>query len=948
MAWTADQLSRLARLSGESVDLPPAARPGWLVQARAQHPDLAAALDAMQQAPRGDQRDTASTLPPLTLTRDAAHRPGADSPSAAAGDCIGPYRLLHPIGQGGMGTVWLAEQVDGRVHRQVALKLLSSEWAQPGWRLRFDRERDILAGMEHPGIARLIDAGSSASGQPYLAMALVPGQDIVRHVRAQGLDARACVGLMVDLLAAVQHAHALLVLHRDLKPSNILVDDTGRVVLLDFGIAKLVTPEPSGAVPTDVTAIAGSAMTLDYASPEQVAGRPVGVASDIYSAGVVLFELLAGQRPYRLRRASRAAMEEAILEQDLAPPSQRVDPAHAAAQGLSPRRVAARLRGDLDAIVLKALQRDPTQRYASADAFANDLTRWLEGRPVRAQGLSRGYVAWRWLQRHRWPVAGATLTLCSLATGLALAVWQAGEARAEARAARATEDFLVGLFRANGLDQDDPVQAQMTTARSLLERGSQRLDASLSDAPATRLRLLQTLMRLNGDLGLVDRVDQLAQQRLALWRQQHPREPAGLADVLIAAGRAAGLGNTHVKDANRLLDEAENALNAAGLPADAPQRGHLALARTDAVDADQCEALKHARQAVRLLRPSAATDPQWLDALIVASVSAANCGTGEEALALGQEALQALTADPAQRGAATRADHVHRALGLAYSRLGRPGDSIREARLSLQLSQAKHAPGQPPGTDVVNAAADLASKLRDYAHPAEALAVSAPMLARIATPPTDPDATVSLLIDHARALRELGRLDEALASLEQARALLPSYDVEPGQRVMLLDAEADIRSARGQTAAASTLFAEAARIHAELHHTSTPQIYPHLARLAQHELRRGQPDRAQVALDAFIVKTPEPGRSTRRYMERQVLLGELALARRHWTLAEAQAREALARSSVYPEPELARDLRWRALALLATALRAAGREAEARAPALEALALGRAIETPAL
>jgi eukaryotic-like serine/threonine-protein kinase len=635
-------------------------------------------------------------------------------------------------------------------------------------------------------------------------------------------------------------------------------------------------------------------------------------------------------------------MEEAILAQDIAAPSQRVDPALARLLGEPVRRVARGLRGDLDAIVLKAMAREPAQRYASADALADDLRRWLDGRPVLAQGLGRWYVASRLLRRHRWGVAGVAGVVAALSVGLGTALWQADRARSEARAAQATERFLLELFRTNGIDQDDPAQAQLTTARTLLERGSQRMGGALAEAPETRLRMLDALIRLDTDLGLVDAVDGLEQQRLALWRELHPRDAQGLAERLIAAGHAAALGNTRTADAGRLLDEAEQAMDRAGLPASAPQRGYLALARVEAVDADQCAALKQARLAIALLRPVAEADPRWLDALTAGTRSAAYCGDGDEALMLGREALAYVEHHPV----GAHPDIVHQALSLAYLRKGLPAEAIAESREALRQVQARQPPELPPGTEVLIDATFLASKLRDYAHPADALAVSGPLLARVGAKPSDPDAAVGLWIDHGRALRELGRLDEAREALAQAERLLPTYEVEDGQRAMLLDALADVLSAQGRIAEATRGFDDAWRLHEMLHHSGTSQVFPHLARRVAHELRQGRVDAAAELMGRFVMKTPPSGTSTHPYIERQVLLGEVAQARRDWRAVEASATEALARYAVYAEPEYARDLQARALELQAAAWRATGRAAQAVAAQRDAQALRRALAAP--
>ena len=383
--WTAEQLARLSRVAEKLLEIPAADREAWLMLSRAQNADLAPAIDAMA---RSTSRTSPQASPALTGVFDL------DEHTLEVGDEVGPYRLLSPLGQGGMSTVWLAEQVDGRVRRRVALKLIARHLTSAGWQLRFERERDILASLSHPGIARLIDAGLTAHGQAYLVLDLCDGENILQYVNSHAVPPRDCIPLVVSLLDAVAYAHDMSVVHRDIKPSNVMVNRQGHVMLLDFGIAKLLQPQAADASPeAQLTALYGQALTLDYASPEQVAGQPVGCASDVYSVGVLLFELLAGQRPYTIRRRSRAAMEEAILEQELQAPSQRVEAAWAKRLGLSATDLAQQLRGALDAIVMKALQREPTQRYSSASDLAQELRRWLEGHAVQAPPVDTSAAA---------------------------------------------------------------------------------------------------------------------------------------------------------------------------------------------------------------------------------------------------------------------------------------------------------------------------------------------------------------------------------------------------------------------------------------------------------------------------------------------------------------------------------------------------------------------------
>jgi serine/threonine protein kinase/tetratricopeptide (TPR) repeat protein len=321
------------------------------------------------------------------------------------GDAIGPYRLLRPLGSGGMGTVWLAERSDGAYQRQLALKLPRLELS-PGLLSRWRRERDILAGLEHPRIARLYDAGVDANRQPYLALEYVDGQTIDDFIAERQPGWRERITLFLQVLEAVAHAHARGIIHRDLKPSNILVDRNGQVRLLDFGIAKLLESDES-AGPTQLTELAGAALTPDFASPEQLRGERIRVSSDIYSLAVVLYGLLTGTRPYQFQGRRTQAIAESLRE----------DEAPLASSQAGPESARRTLRGDLDAILAKALKKNPDERYESIDAFSDDLRRYLDGRPVRAQHHGWLYRTHKFSRRHRHTIA-RSLLLATLSVGL--------------------------------------------------------------------------------------------------------------------------------------------------------------------------------------------------------------------------------------------------------------------------------------------------------------------------------------------------------------------------------------------------------------------------------------------------------------------------------------------------------------------------------------------------
>lgn len=560
MKLGADQLAILSKLSDQWLDLPEAQRSRWRDEAIRQYPELAIPIAAMAD-------DSAESRVSPELNHTLADRED-EAPEFAQGDNIGSYRLVREIGRGGMGVVWLADQDNDHITRTVALKLPLQHLAQRGLRTRFARERNILAALDHPGIAKMFDAGVSADGQPYMAMQYVSGVAITSHCDQRQLDVAARLQLFIELLDAVQYAHSNLIVHRDLKPGNILVTTEGRVMLLDFGIAKLLDAQAT-ADPTSngksVTEFAGTALTLDYASPEQVADQVVSTRSDIYSLGVVLYELLVGRRPYHLRRASRAALEEAVLEQDIKSPSSRVDDVSATRYGGGRRALAKTLRGDLDAIVLKALGKTPESRYATAQSFADDLQRWLRKKPVSAQPDKLGYRTRRLLAR-RWPLILATTAMSLIVlTTAAVAVVQAIEARRasqaaqdETRKALAVTAFLKDLFKNNGADQADPAAARKRTAEQLLDDGARRIQQSLSDAPEQQIELMHLIFLMFREMRLSDRALEVAEQTALVAQKAYgATDPRTLAEVARLARTAYEFNETDVGARTLALVEPE-------------------------------------------------------------------------------------------------------------------------------------------------------------------------------------------------------------------------------------------------------------------------------------------------------------------------------------------------------------------------------------------------------
>jgi len=439
--------------------------------------------------------------------------------------------VLRVLGRGGMGSVWLAERIDGLLNRRVALKLPHLAWPQAHLVQRMERERDILAALEHPNIARLYDAGVSSGGRPYLALEYIEGLPIDEYCRAADgsprSDVAARVRLFLQVARAVAYAHGKLVLHRDLKPGNVLVTADGTARLLDFGIAKLLAE--GEARETRLTQFAGRALSPDYASPEQIRGEPLSVPSDIYSLGVVLYELLASARPYRLTRNSRGELEEAILHADPRRPSEVAVPAD--------RRA---LRGDLDTVVLQAMKKAPADRYQTVYALIEDLERALDGRPVAARADSVFYRAGKFVRRHKLGVSAGVLlalVLTAGAVGTTVGMLRARHAEAEARSEAATAeryaDFLSRMFAVGAPENS---KGKDLSPADVLKESVGRVRTELAGEPVLQARILATLGWVYTRQGRYADAQPILDEAVALARGAGEQGKLDLARALVRRG----------------------------------------------------------------------------------------------------------------------------------------------------------------------------------------------------------------------------------------------------------------------------------------------------------------------------------------------------------------------------------------------------------------------------
>ncbi len=715
---------------------------------------------------------------------------------------IGAYDIDGELGRGGMGTVYLAHRDDGTFRQEVALKTLRP--LDDASRARFAAERRILAGLEHPGIARLIDGGETDTGIPYLVMERVNGEPLHAWCDARRATLAQRVALFRDVCEAVGHAHRRLVVHRDLKPGNILVDTEGHPKLVDFGIAKLI--EPTAGDDVTVTQFGARPLTPDYASPEQVRGEPLGTATDVYSAGVVLYELLAGRRPYTVDSSSALSVERVVTREEPPPPSVAAagEEAGAIAEARStrPERLARDLRGDLDAIVLTALRKEPERRYPTIDALAEDLRRWSEGLPVSAQPEAWSYRARKFLARNRTASVFASVAIAALlvATGVSLH-FAARESAQRDVAERRFQDVreLATTFLE---DVDDALAREgKIAARELIaSTGAEYLDrlaAEAGDDPDLQRDLARgrlRVARIQGDpfaTNAGETGEALANARLAReWAQAAVRaDPDHLDDAMLLAH--AWQVEAQLLEATGARDEAfdvyeralelRRELGGRGVPAEASPRLDNVLS-SQAQTLENAGRLAEAKEAWDAAETSLAdvagdVDPDGLQRFSV-RVSRAQTqqrsGDFEAAARELESALASVAAD-AERRVAWRPG-IGKALvnlGRVYDVLGRKeeAEDVLQRSRKLYEAQMDADPGDVGAVRALSTVHHFLGRLHEgEGRPGQALADFEEMLRlRRISSERDPSSRsyrrdVAVALDlKGTALRQLGRGEEALA-----------------------------------------------------------------------------------------------------------------------------------------------------------------------------------------
>ena len=512
-----------------ALDLPPEEREAYVDRACAGDDDLRALVKRLLHAHdnAGNFLNTPASEIAAPLLVDLAASP-------AFQERVGPYRVVREIGRGGMGAVYLAERDDGQFRQRAALKLARGGIGTDYLLQRFREERQIVASLEHPNVARLLDGGVTEQGVPWFAMEYVEGQPIDRHCDERRLTIEQRLTLFLDVCQAVQYAHGNLIVHRDLKPSNILVPADGGLKLLDFGIARLLVSDQASEA--DAASAGRRLMTPAYASPEQIRGESVTTASDVYALGVLLYELLTGTHPHRAPGLTTSELERRILERRPERPSVvagRTSSDIAAARGTAPGGLVRQLRGDLDAITLKALEHEPERRYATAEQLATDIRHHLSMVPVTARPHTWTYRTSRWIRRNRAIAAAGTAIVLLLTTSTVVTTVQASRIHAQAERLAVENEkteqvatLLAGLF---AVSDPDSARGRVVTARELLDRGASRVERELASQPDVQARMFDAMGVAFGGLGIYDRAKALLERALAIRRRLHAGDHADVA-----------------------------------------------------------------------------------------------------------------------------------------------------------------------------------------------------------------------------------------------------------------------------------------------------------------------------------------------------------------------------------------------------------------------------------
>jgi serine/threonine-protein kinase len=774
---------RVAEMFEQAVELPAGERQAWIEAACGG--DTATRIE-LERLLRADARAAGFMERPPALVSaviDASARSDEVLPQ------FGPWRALRRIGAGGMGEVWLAERSDGQFEQRAAVKQLA--WPTPGLLQRFRQERQILARLQHPDIARLIDGGVDDAGAPYLVMEYVEGVPITQYVRDNALDLRARLHLFVRVCGAVQYAHQNLIVHRDLKPSNIFVSADGSLKLLDFGIAKVLATTDEAAQ----TQTAARLLTPDYAAPEQFSGAAITTATDVYALGVVLYELLTDTRPPR--RALSVNGKE-IAEPPL--PSAAGDRTTGGAQ----RRA---LRGDLDRISLTALAAEPQKRYATADALAADVQRYLDGQPISVRRAGSWYRFRKFARRNRYALAAAVFVCAVCVVAAAISLRQASLARAQARHAAAVQQFMSGVFAQANPDEN---KGQPISAQQLLEKGEQQL-ARMGDAQSPlHIDVTAMLGSLYSDLGESKRAEGLLTAALAGLDERTPDDVRGRVLVGVATLEAENkdtydIAMTHARGGLSALERAaekdweeialaNRIIALCHVRRREPEAAIALLQRVTPIHASMLEG-----------RPSEALANEYV-LLGVALGDMSRFDQAEAAFDRGATMLRAIAGDGSRRVAYA----LNEEAGMLYQK----GDLARAETLHREVLAINHERLGPDNISTITATSNLLGDVEGQGRIAEALPQRLALLdAAVASDALSPVRKAHHYDAVALDYRELGRFTESEAMTRKALAMI---DAAQGPRskssVLLVRHLGVVLAFEGRYAEAEALFRDALTI----------------------------------------------------------------------------------------------------------------------------------------
>jgi tetratricopeptide (TPR) repeat protein len=890
-----DPRARIDALFDRALDLDADARAAFLAELAAHDPASHAELETLLRlahAPGSRLDPHAIVAGPLWQALAEADPGAGDAAQDAVepGQRIGAWRVVRPLGQGGMGAVYLAERVEGGFDQYGALKRIRSGIDSAEFLRRFAQERQILAALGHAGIARLLDGGRDAAGRPYLVMEYVAGDAIDRHCDAHALGIDARLALFAQVGRAVAHAHRHLVVHRDLKPSNIVVTAEGEVKLLDFGIATVL--DASGAPATPPTRTAARVFTPEYAAPEQVLGQAITTATDVYQLGLLLHELLSGLRAQRFVDATPAALQRAVCDTEPPRPSAAIDARAAALRGTSARALRRRLQGDLDTIVAKALRKAPERRYASAAELVDDIERWRQGKPIRARPESLAYRGRKFVRRHPFGVSGAAGALLLLVAYAATVTLQAGtiarerdRARAEAAKAQQVKALVLRLFA--GADPQQSGGAQLS-ARELLDRGWDGIERDLGAQPEVRAELLDTVGEAYRQLGEYQRAQPMFEQALSFARTRAQADPLRLAHALRSRGRLHGdLGE--FEQARALLHDALARYRAQlGTPHAevATTLGDLGFALTRAADYRAAERMH--RDALAMRRALFGDEhPDVADSLVKLGMTLRNQGDYAAAEPMLSEALalrRRLLPPTHPQLAHTLSD-----LALLRADLGEPDSAEALYRESLDLIARVHGARHPHVATVMNNLARLLQAQRRFGE-ARGLLQQA-LEIRTQALGSRHQSVAMTLNDLGQVLAELGDGEAALAHYRQALRTYPPG--HPWRAATILNL-GRLAQARGDVVQAERLYREALagqRAHYGADHDRVAKAMVPLGALLH---RQGRLEEAEPLLrQALAIYRTRLGADHARVAGALVPLGELLSERGQHREASNLLRDAV-------------------------------------------------------